>query len=102
MRKSIEDKSAWFILAARMISSVDMIYWELLDEFCWGPRSTIAERIHNVTTIPEKHKERERFVRLKIRQLQEYYIELGEETTSNTRKRGLQNQRKLSTWDKVC
>jgi hypothetical protein len=34
IRKSIEDKSAWFILAARMISSVDMIYWELLDEFC--------------------------------------------------------------------
>jgi hypothetical protein len=73
IRKSIEDRSAWFILAARMISSVDMIYWELLDEFCWGPPSSVAERIHNVTTIPEKHKKRERFVRLKIRQLQEYY-----------------------------
>ncbi|KAF7182706.1 hypothetical protein CNMCM7691_002367 [Aspergillus felis] len=81
MRKSIEDKSAWFILASRMVSSVDMIYWELLDEFCWGPRSSIAERIHNVTTIPEKHEERESFVRLKIRQLQEYYTELSEETT---------------------
>ncbi|PKX90589.1 phosphotransferase family protein [Aspergillus novofumigatus IBT 16806] len=81
MRKTIEDKSAWFILAARMVSSVDMIYWELLDEFCWGPRSTIADRVHNVTTIPKKHKEREGFVRLKIRQLQEYYTELGEETT---------------------
>ncbi|GIK03864.1 hypothetical protein Aspvir_007939 [Aspergillus viridinutans] len=81
MRKSIEDRSAWFILAARMVSSVDMIYWELLDEFCWGTRSSIAERIHTVTTIPEKHKERERFVRLKVRQLQEYYTELGEETT---------------------
>lgn len=81
MRKSIKDKSAWFILAARMVSSVDMIYWELLDEFCWRPRSTIAERVHNVTTIPEKHRERERFVRLKIRHLQEYYTELGEEST---------------------
>ncbi|KAM0089027.1 hypothetical protein ACP6JD_007656 [Aspergillus fumigatus] len=81
MRKSIKDKSAWFILAARMVSSVDMIYWELLDEFCWRPRSTIAERVHNVTTIPKKHRERERFVRLKIRHLQEYYTELGEEST---------------------
>lgn len=27
MRKSIEDRSAWFIHAARMVSSVDMIYW---------------------------------------------------------------------------
>ncbi|GFF54980.1 hypothetical protein IFM51744_08511 [Aspergillus udagawae] len=81
MRRSVEDKSAWFILAARMVSSVDMIYWELLDEFCWGSRLSIEERIHNVTTIPEKHKERERFVRLKIRPLQEYYAELGEETT---------------------
>ncbi|GFF40787.1 LOW QUALITY PROTEIN: hypothetical protein IFM46972_06330 [Aspergillus udagawae] len=71
MRRAVEDKSPWFILAARM----------LLDEFCWGTRLSIEERIHNVTTIPEKHKEHERFVRLKIRQLQEYYAELGEETT---------------------
>ncbi|EAW19681.1 uncharacterized protein NFIA_027550 [Aspergillus fischeri NRRL 181] len=89
MQKSIEDKSAWFILAARMVSSVDMIYWELLDEFCWGPRLSIAERIRNVTTIPEKHKERERFVRLKIRHLPEYYTELGEETTVEYEEEGL-------------
>ncbi|KAF4161526.1 hypothetical protein CNMCM6936_003367 [Aspergillus lentulus] len=65
---------------------------ELLDEFCWGPRSFIAERIHNITTIPQKHKEREGFMRLKIRQLQEYYTELGEETTVEYEEEGFTKQ----------
>ncbi|RLL93707.1 hypothetical protein CFD26_100790 [Aspergillus turcosus] len=101
MRRSIEDKSAWFILAARMVSSVDMIYWELLDEFCWGTRSSIAERIHNFTTIPEKHKERESFVRLKIRQLQEYYIELGEEMTVEYEEERFTKPEETRPWDNL-
>ena len=77
MRRSIEDRSAWFTLALHMGASVDLIYWDLLDEYCWGPRSSIAHRVHDVTTSPEMHEPREEFVREKIRQLQEYYKELG-------------------------
>ncbi|KAL4883965.1 kinase-like domain-containing protein [Aspergillus karnatakaensis] len=80
MRQSIQDKSAWFMLACRMVGSVDLIYWDLLDEFVWGPRSSIAERVRSVTATPEIHRGREDFVRLKIRQLREYYQDLGETT----------------------
>ncbi|KAJ5573576.1 uncharacterized protein N7459_008003 [Penicillium hispanicum] len=79
MRNSIEDKSAWFILACRKVSSVDLIYWELLDEFCFGPRVSIPDRICHTTSGIEMHKNREEFVRRKIHQLQEYYDELGED-----------------------
>lgn len=34
MRQSIQDRSAWFNMACRMGLSVDLIYWDLLDEFC--------------------------------------------------------------------
>ncbi|KAE8351836.1 kinase-like domain-containing protein [Aspergillus coremiiformis] len=76
MRKSIDDQSAWFILACRMVSSVDLIYWDLLDEHCWGPRSSIAERVHQFTNVAICA-DRENFVRHKINQLQEYCTELG-------------------------
>lgn len=70
MRQSIDDRSAWFNLACRQPFSVDLIYWDLLDEYCWGPRST---RTMNFLML----RDREDFVRSKICQLQEYYIELG-------------------------
>lgn len=56
MRQSLENKSVWFNLVCRMVSSVDLIYWDLLDEFCWGPRSSIAERVHNFTSNIEMHR----------------------------------------------
>ncbi|GKZ29534.1 hypothetical protein AbraIFM66950_005371 [Aspergillus brasiliensis] len=65
MRRSIQDRSAWFNMACRMVPSVDMIYWDLLDEYCWGPL----------------HKAREGFVKAKVEQLQQYYAELGDDTT---------------------
>ncbi|PLB48360.1 hypothetical protein P170DRAFT_456904 [Aspergillus steynii IBT 23096] len=77
MRQSIEDKSAWFTLASHMVASVDLLYWDLLDEYCWGPRSSIAQRVHAVTTSPEMHKRREDFVHSKVQQLREYNQELG-------------------------
>lgn len=80
MRQSIQDRSAWFNMACRMVPSVDMIYWDLLDEYCGGPRKSIAERVYNTTTTPEMHKAREDFVKVKIKQLQQYYAELGDET----------------------
>ncbi|KAL2799432.1 hypothetical protein BJX66DRAFT_333332 [Aspergillus keveii] len=80
MRQFLETRSAWFMLACRKVASVDLIYWDLLDEYCWGPRSSMAERAHALTGMGEMHKGREDFVRLKIQQLREYYDELGEET----------------------
>ncbi|KAJ0420502.1 hypothetical protein BJY00DRAFT_323757 [Aspergillus carlsbadensis] len=80
MGESIEDRSAWFMLACRKVASVDLIYWDLLDEYCWGPRSSMADRAHAFTGLGEMHRGREDFVRLKIQQLREYYDELGEET----------------------
>ncbi|GCB23217.1 hypothetical protein AAWM_06102 [Aspergillus awamori] len=79
MRQSIQDRSAWFNMACRMVPSVDMIYWDLLDEYCWGPRKSIAERVYNITTTPEMHKAREDLVKAKVEQLQQYYMELGED-----------------------
>jgi hypothetical protein len=35
MRQPIEDKSAWFNLACRVGLSVDLIYLDLLNEYCW-------------------------------------------------------------------
>ncbi|PYI03354.1 kinase-like protein [Aspergillus sclerotiicarbonarius CBS 121057] len=80
MRQSTETKSAWFYLACRAVSSVDLLYWDLLDEHCWGERSSVTDRVRALTTNNGLHKHREDFVRLKIAQLQEYYTELGEET----------------------
>jgi aminoglycoside phosphotransferase (APT) family kinase protein len=80
MRQSLEDRSAWFMLACRKVASVDLIYWDLLDEYCWGPRSSMAQRAHAFTGMGEMHKGREYFVRLKIQQLREYHEELGEAT----------------------
>ncbi|KAL3474098.1 kinase-like domain-containing protein [Aspergillus californicus] len=80
MRSSIEDRSAWFTLACRRALSVDLVYWDLLDEFCWGPRKSIDDRNHTFTGTGEMHKGREDFIRLKLQQLREYKKEVGEET----------------------
>lgn len=80
MRRSIEDRSAWFMLACRKIASVDLIYWDMLDEYCFGPRSSMADRAHTFTGKGEMHKGREDFVRLKIHQRNEYHYKLGEDT----------------------
>ncbi|KAL4935624.1 hypothetical protein BDV06DRAFT_124335 [Aspergillus oleicola] len=79
MRQSIEDRSVWFTLACHMVSSVDLLYWNLLDEYCWGPRTCIADRVHSITTTPKLHKGREDLVCSKIKRLQDYYQELSEE-----------------------
>ena len=84
MRQSIQDRSAWFILAYRTVSPVDFIYWGMLDEYCWAPGKYIAERVHKRTTNVKIHSDREKFVQLKIQQLQEYcYFELGEDIQVN-------------------
>ncbi|RAL00522.1 phosphotransferase family protein [Aspergillus ibericus CBS 121593] len=70
MRRSIETK----------MSSVDLLYWDLLDEYCWGEGPSVTDRVRALTTNNGLHKHREDFVRLKIAQLQEYCKELGEET----------------------
>ncbi|KAL4790754.1 kinase-like domain-containing protein [Aspergillus venezuelensis] len=36
MRQSINNQSAWLTFACHMTSSVDLLYWDLLDEYCWG------------------------------------------------------------------
>lgn len=50
MRRSIEDNSAWFNLACRSVTCMNVIYWNLLDEYCWGPRSSVGERAHATTS----------------------------------------------------
>ncbi|RAK79020.1 phosphotransferase family protein [Aspergillus fijiensis CBS 313.89] len=80
MRQSIDTKSAWFYFACRSVSSVDLLYRDLLDEHCWGKRSSVADRVRSFTTNIGLRKDREDFVRSKIVQLQEYYAELGEAT----------------------
>lgn len=78
MQKSIDDRSAWFHYACRKVMCVDLVYWNMLDEYCWGPVSSWKERIHKITTNAVIHQDREIFVRSKIYQLREYYSELGE------------------------
>lgn len=77
MRQSLQDKSAWFMMACRKVSSAHMIYWDLVDEYCWGPRASMAERVHQFTSSIELHQHREEFVRRNIRELEEYNAELG-------------------------
>ncbi|RAH50487.1 phosphotransferase family protein [Aspergillus brunneoviolaceus CBS 621.78] len=88
-RLGVEDdrlSSAWFYLACRSVSSVDLLYRDLLDEHCWVKRSSVADRVRSFTTNIGLHKDREDFVRSKIVQLQEYYAELGEATDVRTDK----------------
>ncbi|RAH87228.1 hypothetical protein BO86DRAFT_423725 [Aspergillus japonicus CBS 114.51] len=80
MRQSIDTKSAWFYLACRSVSSVDLLYWDLLDEYCWGERLSIVDRVRSFTTNIGLCSDREDFVRSKIVQLQEYYADIGEAT----------------------
>lgn len=77
MRESLETRSAWFNFACRMVVSVDLIYWDLLDAFCWGPRTSMAERICKCICGVEMHTGFEDFVRRKIQQLNEHRTELG-------------------------
>ncbi|PYH89361.1 hypothetical protein BO71DRAFT_281666, partial [Aspergillus ellipticus CBS 707.79] len=79
MRQSIRDRSAWFFLACRVGYAVDLLYWELLDEFCWGTRESVAQRVYDFTTGVEMHQGREGFVRLKMGQLEGYFEDLGED-----------------------
>lgn len=76
MRQSFEDKSFWFNMAARTSFGVDDVYWYMLDEHCYGPRSSINERLIKATSGVDIYNDREDFVRLKIKQLQEYHIEV--------------------------
>ncbi|KAJ5860747.1 uncharacterized protein N7529_008057 [Penicillium soppii] len=78
MRQSIQDKSAWFILACRNFLAVDTLYWELLDDFCWGAGVSIEERVRQFTASDDGMlRVRERFVRRKILQLRDYQKEFG-------------------------
>ncbi|RJE18769.1 Phosphotransferase enzyme family [Aspergillus sclerotialis] len=78
MRESLKSRSAWFNFACRMVIDVDLIYWDLLDDFCWGPTRSMAERTCQCICGAEIHKDFEDFVRHKIRQLNEYRAELDE------------------------
>ncbi|KAF9894788.1 hypothetical protein FE257_004409 [Aspergillus nanangensis] len=65
MRQSVLDKSVWFSLACRTVTAVDVIYWNCLDEFCWGPRPSIMDRAHAFTDTG-MHKARDPLVRRKV------------------------------------
>jgi hypothetical protein len=78
MRQSIQDKSAWFILACRNFLAVDTLYWELLDDFCWGAGISVEERVRQFTESDDRMlRVRERFVRRKVLQLRDYQKEFG-------------------------
>jgi hypothetical protein len=77
MRHSMESRTVWFNLAARSGYGFDQVYWDLLDEFCFGPRASIAERVTKATTNVGMYRDREQVVRWKIKDLQEYLAAIG-------------------------
>lgn len=79
MRQAFDDKSFWFNMAARTSFEVDDIYWYMLDEYCYGPRASIRQRVISCTSGVPIHNDRERIVRLKLKQLQDYNVEVGRE-----------------------
>jgi Phosphotransferase enzyme family len=77
MRKSMDDNSFWFNMAARTSFGVDDVYWYMLDEHCYGARKSIRERVSKATSGVSIYSGREGFVVRKIKQLQEYNAEVG-------------------------
>ncbi len=77
MRQSFEDRTFWFNMAARTSFDVDDVYWYMLDEYCYGPRSSIKERVTEATSGVDTYKDLEHFVRLKINHLKEYNSQIG-------------------------
>ena len=79
MRQSMDDKTVWFNMAARKSYGFENLYWYMLDKHCYGPRTSEKERVTKVTEGVSLYSDREDFVRMKIKQLQEYNAELGRE-----------------------
>lgn len=78
MRQSLEDSTIWFNLALKNGWSTDFLYWNLLDSHIYGPAST-TERVARATGSGKLHRAREDFVRSKLKDLQRYKVEVGDE-----------------------
>lgn len=76
MRRSMENNTFWFNIASRKGWSLDFVYWNILDNFFYGPAS-VDERVARTTRSGKLHQGREDFVRLKIKELQQYEAEFG-------------------------
>lgn len=77
MRQSMGDRKIWFNRAVRGGWSLDFIYWNLLDNYVYGP-ATIMERVAKTTGGGDAlHRDREALVRTKIEQLGQYHSECG-------------------------
>jgi Phosphotransferase enzyme family len=77
MRQSFDDKTFWFNMAARTSFGIDDVYWYMLDEHCYGPRTSIQQRVEKATGGVGMYADREIFVRQKTKQLQEYKVQMG-------------------------
>ncbi|KAK2813169.1 hypothetical protein FQN50_000847 [Emmonsiellopsis sp. PD_5] len=77
MRKSLENMSCWFNSACRMGAKADIVYWKLLDPFCWGSfANTHQERMRRFLKVPlRRHMidEREEFIVEKLDELHDYH-----------------------------
>ncbi|KAK2789596.1 hypothetical protein FQN51_002695 [Onygenales sp. PD_10] len=76
MRKSLENMSCWFNFACRMGSKADILYWKLLDPYCWGSfADTHQERMRRFLKVPLRRYmiiEREEFIVRKLDQVHDY------------------------------
>lgn len=89
MRESLESRQAWFNIAILEPFSIDSIYWDVLDNYVYGPAS-MTERTARTTGSStcimggdktySLHRDREAFVRVKIADLQMYNVAIGKKT----------------------
>ncbi|KAE8149216.1 hypothetical protein BDV25DRAFT_141045 [Aspergillus avenaceus] len=69
MRDSLDNRSAWFYLACRNASLVDLIYWGLLHEYYWDEDP--AEFLNHKAVVGQ-HSLDEFLIRRKLKQFQVY------------------------------
>ncbi|KLJ10042.1 hypothetical protein EMPG_14537 [Blastomyces silverae] len=81
MMDSFLNRGAWFVLACRMGHLLDDVYWNMLDNFCWGRGLSRDERVMRLATVAADRdfyiRDREVFVERKIRDLIEYCRLMG-------------------------
>ncbi|EEP77854.1 predicted protein [Uncinocarpus reesii 1704] len=73
MRQSMDDRTFWFNIAIRDGWSLDWIYWNMIDNYVFGP-SGMTERVARVSARGVDG-DLEEYVRAKIERLEDYNVE---------------------------
>lgn len=78
MRASLSSGQFW-LTSLLQGGDIERLYWQRLDQLCWGKRVSAEKRVADFATITGGRAEMEEWVEKKLEDLAQYRVELGPE-----------------------